>query len=95
MKRSDAIPARWQVVAAAVLNPDVCPVCDTGWRVVDDALVAARTGYSERSLRWVWQEIADQAGGGEIGRAVGGVRLVRPGGHKMWVRAAADVQVSV
>ena len=97
MKRSDAIPARLQVVAVAVLNDELCPTDSAGWLLVDDEVIAAHTGYSERLVRLVWQELADM-GAAQIGRAdasLAGCRLVRPGAHRVWVTAAAaGAQVS-
>lgn len=78
-----------------MLDRELCPVDDAGWRLVDDSLVVRRTQYSARTLLQVFQELADM-GAAEVGRSNGhGVRMLRPGSHPVWsMAAAAELQVA-
>lgn len=76
---------RWLAVAIEVLaaRPDA-----EGVRVVRDSDIIAATGYDERSVRLVWQEMR-RSGMAKVSRSSGGLRRVVPLAHPLWVAAEA------
>lgn len=69
------------------------PADGSGAVQVADGDLAAATGYSPRSLRLVWKELAEM-GVVEVDRpGADGVRIVRPLPHPVWAAAAALAEV--